>query len=140
MLWDLEKEGGGDSASYSWVPLEKDEETDELRISLTAGEREVIAEVENKMNKPVFRTNIRGVYIAKRENWKAANRVMSRSYMGHFITVDLNSFRFQSETRPRVHYFMRKRRVFMRARKMFRMSVLRFPPLYPDRHSICVQF
>ncbi len=132
-----QKEGGGDSASYSWAPLEKDEETDELRVSLTAGEREVIAEVEKKMSKPVFRTNIRGVYIAKRENWKAANRVMSRSYMGHFNTGDLNSFRFKSETRPRVHYFMRKRRVFMRARKMFRMSVLRFPPLYPDRHSLC---
>ena len=25
----------------------------------------------------------------------------------------------------------------MRARKMFRMTVLRFPPLYPDRHDMC---
>jgi hypothetical protein len=25
----------------------------------------------------------------------------------------------------------------MRARKMFRMTVLRFPPLYPDRHTLC---
>lgn len=25
----------------------------------------------------------------------------------------------------------------MRARKMFRMAVLRFPPMYPDRHSLC---
>ena len=132
-----EKEGSGESASYSWAPLEKDEETDELRISLTTGEREIITEVENKMKKPAFRTNIRGVYVAKRENWKAQNRVMSRSYMGHFSTGDLNNLRFQSKTRPRVHFFMRKRRVFMRARKMFRMAVLRFPPLYPDRHSLC---
>ncbi len=122
-----------DGESYSWVPLEVDEETDELRISLTAGEREVISEVENKMKKPAFRTNIRGVYVAKREVWKAPNRVTSRTYMGHFNTADMNEWRFKSETRPRVHYFMRKRRVFMRARKMFRMAVLRFPPLFPDR-------
>ena len=132
-----QKEGAGESASYSWVPLEKDEETDELRISLTTGEREIITEIENKIKKPAFRTNIRGVYLAKRENWKAQNRVMSRSYMGHFSTNNLNSLGFQSETRPRVHFFMRKRRVFMRARKMFRMAVLRFPPLYPDRSSLC---
>jgi hypothetical protein len=131
------KEGDGESASYSWVPLEKDEETDELRISLTPGEREIITEIENKIKKPAFRTNIRGVYVAKREVWNASNRIVSRLYMGHFSTGDLNGLRFKSETRPRVHYFMRKRRVFMRARKMFRMAVLRFPPMYPDRHSLC---
>ena len=123
--------------SYSWVPLEEDEETGEMRVSLTPGEREVLTEIENKLKKPAFRTNIRGVYVAKREAWKAANRVISRTYMGHFSTVDMNALGFKSETRPRVHFFMRKRRVFMRARKMFRMTVLRFTPLYPDRHTFC---
>jgi len=137
LIMGPEKEGEGESASYSWVPLERDEETDELRISLTPGEREIITEIENKMKKPVFRTNIRGVYVARRENWKAPNRVITRTYMGHFMTANLNHFRFQGKTRPRVHFFMRKRRVFMRARKMFRMAVLRFPPLYPDRRSLC---
>lgn len=123
--------------SYSWPSMEKDEETDEWKVSLTSGEREVIAEIENKLKKPVFRTNIRGTYIAKRDKWKAPNRVISRSYMGHFATGNLNYLRFSPKTRPRVHFFMRKRRVFMRARKMFRMAVMRFPPLYPDRHEIC---
>jgi len=131
------KEGDGESASYSWVPLEKDEATDELRISLTPGEREIITEVENKIKKPAFRTTIRGVYVARRENWKSPNRVLTRTYMGHFSTDNMNSFRFQGKTRPRVHYFLRARRVFMRARRMFRMTVLRFPPLYPDRKSLC---
>jgi len=131
------KEGEGESASYSWLPMEKDEETDELRVSLTPGEREVITEIENKLKKPVFRTNIRGVYVAKREAWRASNRVISRSYMGHFSTNNMNYLGFSSETRPRVHFFMRKRRVFMRARKMYRMAVLRFPPHYPNRHRLC---
>jgi len=132
-----EKEGEGESASYSWAPLEEDEETGELKISLTPGEREIITEIENKMKKPAFRTNIRGVYVARREVWKAPNRVISRSYFGHFSTNNMNYLGFSGRTRPRVHFFMRKRRVFMRARKMFRMTVMRFPPLYPDRHELC---
>jgi len=135
LIMGPEKEGEGESASYSWVPLERDEETDELKISLTPGEREVITEIENKMKKPAFRTNIRGVYVAKRENWHAPNRVIMRTYMGHFQTANMNYFGFQAKTRPRVHFFMRKRRVFLRARKMFRMTVLRLPPLFPQRTS-----
>ena len=128
-----EKEGTGEKVSYSW---EEDEETQEKVISLTPGEREVLTEIENKMKKPLFRTTIRGVYVAKRENWKASNRIIMRSYGAHFITNNLNYIRFEaSKTRPRVHFFMRKRRVFLRARKLFRNSVLRFPPLFPDRMS-----
>jgi len=126
-----------DGDKYSWVPLERDEETDELRISLTAGEREVITEVENKLKKHLFRTTVRGVYVAKRENWKSPHRVITRTYMGHFSHAHMNGLRFKGETRPRVHYFLRKRRVFLRARKMFRNTVLRFPPLYPDRKKLC---
>jgi hypothetical protein len=137
LIMGPKKEGSGDSAKYSWTRLEEDEETGELKISLTPGEREIITELENKMKKPAFRTNIRGVYVAKRENWNAPNRVISRTYMGHFSTANLNELRFQGKTRPRIHYFLRKRRVFLRARKMFRMAVLRFPPMYPDRHDLC---
>jgi len=130
-----EKEGEGEKAKYSWAPLEEDEETGELKISLTPGEREIITEVENKMKKPLFRTSIRGVYVAKRDAWRAPHRVLLRSYTSHFITNNLNCLGFQAKTRPRVHFFMRKRRVFLRARKMFRMSVLRFPSLFPNRMS-----
>lgn len=127
-----EKEGSGEGAKYSW---EEDEETGEERVSLTPGEREIITEIDNKMKKPLFRTTIRGVYIAKRENWKSPHRILMRSYAAHFITNNLNTLGFQAATRPRVHYFWRKRRVFLRARKMFRMAVLRFPPLFPKRMS-----
>lgn len=135
LIFGPKKEGSGESAKYSWVGSEKSD-TGEREMVITPGEREIISEIENKLKKPVFRTTIRGVYVAKRENWRAPHRVIMRSYMGHFATVNLNHFRFQGKTRPRVHYFWRKRRVFLRARKMFRMAVLRFPPMYPDRMSI----
>jgi len=127
-----EKEG----ESYSWVPLEEDEETGELKVSLTPGEREIITEIENKIKKPAYRTNIRGVYVAKRDAWSPDNK-FTRGFMGHFSTANLNYFRFLGDTRPKVHYFLRKRRAFLRARKMFRMSVLRYPPYFPDRHKGC---
>ena len=130
-----EKEGSGDSAKYSWAPLEEDEETGEMRVSLTPGERDVITEVENKMKKPLFRTSIRGVYVARRDAWKAPHKALMRSYTAHFIANNMNVLGFQNATRPRVHFFWRNRRVFLRARKMFRNTVLRFPSLYPKRMS-----
>jgi len=87
------------------------------------------------LKKPAWRTNIRGVYVAKRENWNSSHRVIMRTYAGHFGAENMNRFRFVTGSRTKIHFFMRKRRVFMRARKMFRMSVLRYPPFYPDRRT-----
>lgn len=131
-----EKEGSGEGAKYSWLEQTKSE-TGEREMVITPGEREIIAEIENKMKKPVFRTNIRGVYVAKRENWNSPHSKIMRTYMGHFGTNNMNSFGFVAGARPKVHFFMRKRRTFLRARKMLRMSVFRFPPFYPDRRTSC---
>jgi len=135
LLMGPEKEGSGESASYSWPKYDTNEETGEREMVLTPGEREIITEIENKLKRPVFRTTIRGVYVAKRENWKASNRIILRSYTSHFSANNLNSLGFKGETRPKVHFFLRKRRAFIRARKMFRNTVLRFTPLFPDRSA-----
>jgi hypothetical protein len=104
---------------------------------LTPGERDVITEVENKMKKPVFKTVIRGVYVARRDAWKAPHRILMRSYASHFSSDNLNGLLFQPKSRPKIHFFMRKRRAFFRARKMFRMTVMRFPPFFPNRKEYC---
>jgi len=109
----------------------------EREMVLTPGEREIITEVENKLKKPVFRTNIRGLYIAKRENWNPLNRVITRGYMSHFSTNNMNFLRFGLATRTKVHDILRKRRVFLRARKIFNNAVSRLTPLFPDRRSEC---
>jgi len=121
--------------SYSWPMYERNEETGEREMALTPGEREIVTEIENKMKKPLYRTTIRAVYVARREAWKPSNRTIFRSYAAHFIANNLNTLGFQPKTRPRVHFFMRKRRVFLRARKMFKNAIARFPPLFPDRMS-----
>ena len=100
---------------------------------LTPGERDKLTEIENKIKKPLFRTSIRGVYVAKRENWNASNKTLTRAYFAHFQTQNLNFVRFTTATRPKTHYIFRKRIPFIRARRMFRNYVLRFPPLFPNR-------
>ncbi|OGZ71719.1 MAG: hypothetical protein A2904_02060 [Candidatus Staskawiczbacteria bacterium RIFCSPLOWO2_01_FULL_33_9] len=130
-----EKEGSGEKATYKWMDSSKSEEG-EREMVMTPGEREIVTEIENKTKKPVYRTAIRGVYVAKRENWKSSNRILSRSYFAHFSTQNLNRLSFSGKTRPKIHYIWRKRRVFLRARKMFKNSVLRFPSLFPDRKSV----
>jgi len=130
-----EKEGSGEKATYQWIDPAKSE-SGEREMIMTPGEREIVTEIENKIKKPVYRSAIRGVYVAKRENWKSPHRVLARSYFSHFATQNLNRLSFSGKTRPKIHYIWRKRRVYLRARRMFKNSVLRFPSLFPDRQSI----
>ena len=135
LIFGPEKEGSGESAKYSWAPMQK-EESGEREMVLTPGEREIITEVENKLKKALFKTVIRGIYVAKRENWKSSNKAVLRAYLSsHYSAQNMNRIQFNAPTRPKVHYIMRERRTFIRARKMFRMAVLRLTPGFPDREK-----
>jgi hypothetical protein len=136
VIFGPQKEGSGASAKYKWVDPQKTE-TEDRELLLTPGEREILSEVENKIKKAVYRVVTRGVYVAKREDWSHSNRVLTRSYLSHFGTQNLNFFGFEPATRPKVHYLWRKRRQYLRSRRMFRNYVLRFPPGFPDRGLYC---
>ncbi len=129
-----QKEGSGEKATYTWVDTQASEENDREMV-LSPGEREVLTEVENKLKKPVFRTNIRSVYVAKRENFKTSHKLLHRSYFSHFGTEHLNQMIFSKVTRPKTNYVFRKRIPFIRNRRQFRNFILRFTPLFPDRTS-----
>ncbi len=130
------KEGSGEKATYKWAEAANVSETGEREMLLTPGERETLTEIEGKLRKPVFRTVVRGVYIAKRENWRSSNGKLMRTYMSHFNTSSA-LLNFDSATRTKVHYLFRKRRVFLRARRMLRNAILRFPPYFPERSKGC---
>lgn len=136
IIFGPDKEGSGDSAKYEWIPLATTE-TAEREMVITPGEREIITEVETKIKKPVYRVNMRGVYVAKRENWRSPHRVIARSFFSHFAALNLNYIQFTGDTRPKVHYIMRKRRAFLRARRMMRNAIMRFPPNFPERKKYC---
>lgn len=130
------KVGEGEKATYKLVKPEKTE-TGEREMVLTPGEREIVTEVENKMRKPMFRTFIRGFYVARRANFKAANKVLTRSYFAHFHTQNMNYIKFSGKTRPKTKYFFRKSIPASRSKRMFRNYITRFTPLFPDRKKEC---
>lgn len=138
LIVGFEKEGEGEKASYKMRELSPAiVESGEREMVLTPGEREILTEVEGKIKKPIFRTSIRGVYIAKRENWHPSHRILTRAYFGHFQTQHLNYLRFSTATRPKTHYVFRRRIPFLRTRRMFRNYIMRFPSFFPDRKKEC---
>lgn len=130
------KEGSGEKATYKWTTAEKTEEG-EREMVLTPGEREEMTEVENKLKKPLYRTVIRGVYVARRENWNPLHKTITRSYFSHFQTQNLNHIKFSGVTRPKTQYVFRERIPYLRTRRVFRNFIDRFTPLFPDRESEC---
>ncbi len=126
------KVGEGEKASYKLVKPEKTE-TGENEMVLTPGERELVTEIENKLRKPVFRTFIRGFYVAKRANFKGANKTLTRSYFSHFFTPNMNFIKFSGKTRPKTKYLYRKSVPLQRSKRIMRNYINRFTPLFPDR-------
>ncbi len=132
LIYGPKKEGSGEKATYKWLESTKSEEGDREMV-LTPGEREALTEIENKIKKPFYRTNITGLYVARRENYNSSHKTLTRSYFAHFQTLNLNSLKFSSLTRPKTHYVFRKSIPLVRTRKLFRNFVQRFTPLFPDR-------
>jgi len=99
---------------------------------LTPGEREILFAIENKIKKAAFKTNIRQIYLAKRDYFKSPHGKIARSYFPHFATQNLNFILFSVKTRPKIHYVLRQRRKYYRMRKLFRMYIQRLPSSFPE--------
>jgi hypothetical protein len=145
LIFGPKKEGSGEKATYKWLDRKEaggaagstTSEDGEREMVMTPGEKEIMTEVENKMKKPLFRTVIRSMYIAKRENFSSPNKILTRSYFAHFIAQNLNVIVFSKVTRPKTQYVFRKRIPYIRTRRLFRNYVLRFTPLFPNRQREC---
>lgn len=130
------KEGKGEKAEYKWLEIQKKEDGED-ELMLSPGEREQLIEIERKLSKPLFRTVVRGVYVAPREHYKSGNRTLTRAYFSHFSS-QTNYIRFSAATRPKTQYFFRKRIPFLRSRRQFRNYVSRLTPFFPDRERECM--
>lgn len=103
-------------------------------MKLTPGEREFLKSIENKIYKPSFKVSMRALYLAKRDVWFAGNKYLARTYLSHFIN-DPQGLAHWGETRAKVHYFLRSRRIYLRKRKLLRNYINRFHPKYPRGSS-----
>lgn len=120
---------------YGKPPFKEEKKEEAIippEMKLTPGEREILTAVEQKITKPGFKTTMRALYIYKRDCYNGAHKAIARAYFAHFNTQHLNTIMYWGKTRTRIHYFFRKRRLYVRKRNIFERYVERFPPLYPE--------
>lgn len=107
-------------------------EEGEREMVITPGERKILNAIEKKISKPAYQTTIRTVHIYKRKGpYVGGNYKILSAYLNHFATVDMNAIRRWKATRPRIHYFFRKARLFARKKAIFRWYIGRVPSYWP---------
>ncbi len=109
-------------------------------MKLTPGEREIITRLEEKISKPIFNTNIRFIYLGKRNIWFKPNFRLAFSYFNGYTTANLNALFPLGKTLTKIHKswflplnLLRPRRHYLRCRKIFRNYIRRFPPFFPRK-------
>lgn len=108
------------------APKKEEKEKDKSK-DLTQFERDKLKAIQSKISKRIFGTWIRTVYIGdKSKKRNSGNFGVTRNYFQHFIGH--NGLRFSPHTRTKINYFMRGRRLFLRAREMIRKYVNILPP------------
>lgn len=123
------------------VPEEEKIEEKEIippEMKLTPGEREVVTRLEEKISKPVFISTIRFIYLGKRDIWFKPNFRLGFVYFNSYTTMNLNALFPMGRTLTKIHkhWFLpinliRRRRHYLRCRKLFRNYIKRFSPFFP---------
>jgi len=113
---------GGNSKHEELIPPE---------MKLTPRERQIVEEIENKMGKNVFQTNIRVMHFGPKKNFNPGRRGPVEEFFSSFSMPDLNIFKKLSTTKTKIQHIWIKRRLFGRKRRIFRRYIMRETPLYP---------
>lgn len=108
-------------------------------MMLTPGERESVAAIERKMSKQIFKSQIRFVYISRKESFFGGRFKFPMSYFNQFNSPTMNSIIPWGKTITKIKqnwydfYFMRKRRLYLRKRVMFRNYLDRKECFWPAK-------
>jgi len=111
-------------------------------MKLTPGEREIISGVEQKMAKRGFQTNIRFIYLGKRDVFFKPKLRLPLSFFSAFVTQNLNALYPYGQpliTKVPKSWFLplnlvRNRRLYLRKRTIFRKYRLRVHPFFPRKN------
>ena len=108
-------------------------------MKLTSGERDIVSAIEKKMAKRGFNTNIRFIYLGKKEVFFKPKLRLALSYFSNFATQNLNMLvpygqPFITKIPKKIIFFKNafyQRRLYLRKRRIFRSYVQRDHPLFP---------
>jgi hypothetical protein len=105
-------------------------------MRLTPGEREEIEAIESKISKFGFECNIRYIYVGKKEVFFKPKVRIPFSFFKALSTENLGGFRpFKytiTKVKSPVLWFLDKRRLYLRQRKIFKKYKRRLTPLFPQ--------
>ena len=102
-------------------------------MQLTPGERKIVEAIEEKISKQAFEANIRFIYLGRREVFFKPRVKLGINFSSGLSTNNLNGFKPWSVTLTKVTApaLFRRRRIFLKQRRMFRNYVKRRTPLFP---------
>lgn len=122
----------------SGAPASSPKESSSSEVKLTTGEKDVVDAVENKISKYAFASNIRFIYLAKKDVFFKPQIKSVFSFFSQFGGANINGTKPRKETSCNIskHWFLPKnlfldRRIYLRKRKIFRNYVKRVPALFP---------
>jgi hypothetical protein len=100
-------------------------------LTLTDTEKEVISAIDHKIGKQGFETNIRFIYLGKKDVFFKPHLRLGLKLGAGLSTQDLNGLKPWNVTKVTPPALFRKKRVYLKQRRVFRKYVNRYPPLYP---------
>lgn len=119
-------------------PKEKKEEAKELippEMKLTPGERDVLSGVEDKLSKFGYDCFIRTVYLGKKDVFFKPNVKFVFSFSKEISSENLGGLRPLTKVMTKVKsvpfWFLDKRRVYLRKRRIFKYYCKRWGPFFP---------
>jgi len=98
--------------------------------SLTPGERDVVAAIENKIAKLGFGSLIRFVYIDKVASFSRGNISAITGAFRQFNTQNLNAFKPDPGTTTKTKHPFKERKLYFRKRRLYDSYRLRFFPFF----------
>ncbi|KKS26373.1 MAG: hypothetical protein UU87_C0002G0052 [Parcubacteria group bacterium GW2011_GWA2_42_11] len=87
---------------------------------LTAGEKDIITAIEEKISKRVFETKLQWAYIARREIFSQANVTAVNGLFNQFTTLNLNNFKNDAQSATKADYALTAYRKAYKQRKMIK--------------------
>jgi len=125
-------------------PVKKEEEIIPPEMKLTPGERDIISAVEKKMAKRGFKSNVRFIYLGKKDVFFKPKLRLALSFFSAFSTENLNMLvpygqplitKISPNPFLPLNLFL-KRRLYLRKRAIFRKYKLRVNPYFPREGAV----
>ena len=101
--------------------------------SLTSGEKDVVAAVENKISKLGFEFAVRFVYLDKIDSFTRSNVSAVLGAFRQFNTQNLNAFKPDGSVTTKADFPFKAQKIYYRKRRIFDAYKLR---LFPKKFSI----